>query len=237
VTTRPELDLGPHLLPGVVAVALFALLAGAFLATPMGAQAGFPGTTVNETNVTAALADGGSVVGGDATYETDFDGQRTQVTVTLADDSTVTRNLTTAAVGPRRVGATTHAAVTVEAGGDRLTLASVPLVDHDAAGAGPGAQVGAVNRSATAGGDAGLYAVARRGSITENVGYTMFDLRSIQPLPGESFLIAFEIVDLVLVAALVGAVMLARREPGDELTTALGTEDDDSETDGQGGED
>jgi NADH-quinone oxidoreductase subunit J len=33
-------------------------------------------------------------------------------------------------------------------------------------------------------------------------------------IPSETFLAAFEIIDVVLVAALVGAVMLARRDRG-----------------------
>jgi len=48
-------------------------------------------------------------------------------------------------------------------------------------------------------------------SITEQIGLAMFDLDQTG-VPSEGFLAAFEIVDVVLVAALVGAVMLARRD-------------------------
>jgi NADH-quinone oxidoreductase subunit J len=50
------------------------------------------------------------------------------------------------------------------------------------------------------------------GSITSGIGYAMFNLNG--PIPSEGFLVAFEIIDFVLVAALVAAVMLARRESG-----------------------
>lgn len=48
------------------------------------------------------------------------------------------------------------------------------------------------------------------GSITASIGYAMFDLGG--PIPSEGFLVAFEIIDVALVAALVAAVMLADRE-------------------------
>jgi NADH-quinone oxidoreductase subunit J len=67
--------------------------------------------------------------------------------------------------------------------------------------------------------------------ITSNIGYAMFDLMGSVPaderIPSEGFLVAFEIIDVVLVAALVASVMLARREAGTGLTTALGGEDED----------
>lgn len=50
------------------------------------------------------------------------------------------------------------------------------------------------------------------GSITASIGYAMFDLEG--PIPSENFLVTFEIIDVVLVAALAAAVMLARRESG-----------------------
>jgi hypothetical protein len=51
-------------------------------------------------------------------------------------------------------------------------------------------------------------------SVTETIGYAMFGLSDQLPaeLNSESFLAVFEIIDLVLVAALVGAIVLARRE-------------------------
>ena len=52
------------------------------------------------------------------------------------------------------------------------------------------------------------------GSITASIGYLMFNLGDQAAHGGEEFLVAFEIIDAVLVAALVGAVMLARREEG-----------------------
>ena len=52
------------------------------------------------------------------------------------------------------------------------------------------------------------------GSITASIGYAMFNMGNLAAHPSEQFLVAFEIIDLVLVAALVGAVMLARREEG-----------------------
>ncbi len=51
-----------------------------------------------------------------------------------------------------------------------------------------------------------------QGSVTASIGYAMFDLLDQAAIPSEGFLIAFEIIDIVLVAALAAAVMLARRE-------------------------
>lgn len=48
-------------------------------------------------------------------------------------------------------------------------------------------------------------------SIVESIGYAMFNLDG-GAVPSAGFLAAFEIIGLLLVAALVGAVMLARRE-------------------------
>jgi len=58
------------------------------------------------------------------------------------------------------------------------------------------------------------------GSITASIGYAMFNIDNMGAYPSEQFLVAFEIIDIVLVAALVGAVMLARREEG-SVTGAL----------------
>ncbi|MFB6353506.1 MAG: NADH-quinone oxidoreductase subunit J [Halobacteriales archaeon] len=57
-------------------------------------------------------------------------------------------------------------------------------------------------------------------SITASIGYAMFALSGAD-VPAEPFLVAFEIIDVVLVAALVAAVMLARRETGGSLLDAL----------------
>ncbi|MFB6084532.1 MAG: proton-conducting membrane transporter [Halorientalis sp.] len=52
------------------------------------------------------------------------------------------------------------------------------------------------------------------GSITASIGYAMFDMTDLATFPSENFLVVFEVIDLVLVAALVVAVMLARRDDG-----------------------
>ncbi|WP_459192433.1 hypothetical protein [Halosimplex sp. J119] len=59
------------------------------------------------------------------------------------------------------------------------------------------------------------------GSITASIGYAMFDMPSQAAIESESFLAVFEIIDIVLVAALVAAVMLARREDDESTVTAL----------------
>lgn len=43
MTTRPHLKLGRHLLPGIIAIALFCVFAATFLSTQFGAPEGFPG--------------------------------------------------------------------------------------------------------------------------------------------------------------------------------------------------
>ncbi|WP_254537744.1 hypothetical protein [Halomarina litorea] len=50
------------------------------------------------------------------------------------------------------------------------------------------------------------------GSITASIGYAMFDLVGQASHESEPFLVVFEIIDLVLVAALVAAVMLGTRD-------------------------
>ena len=57
-------------------------------------------------------------------------------------------------------------------------------------------------------------------SITASIGYALFDLAGAD-VPSEGFLVAFEIIDVVLVAALVAAVMLARRETGGSMLGGL----------------
>lgn len=56
-------------------------------------------------------------------------------------------------------------------------------------------------------------------SVVASIGAAMFGLDGA--IPGANFLLAFEVVDLVLVAALVGAVMLARREAGGRTVALL----------------
>lgn len=71
------------------------------------------------------------------------------------------------------------------------------------------------------------------GSITASIGYAMFDLAG-GTYDSEGFLVAFEIIDIVLVAALVAAVMLAKTEEGGRIAGALRLETDggtDSRTD------
>ena len=62
-------------------------------------------------------------------------------------------------------------------------------------------------------------------SITASIGYAMFDVPTsavdVTLVASEPFLVAFETVDLVLVAALVGSVMLARRERADDSAGAV----------------
>ncbi|WP_251330773.1 proton-conducting membrane transporter [Haloplanus pelagicus] len=57
-------------------------------------------------------------------------------------------------------------------------------------------------------------------SITASIGYAMFNL-DMGSVPSEGFLVAFEIIDAVLVAALVAAVMLARRESDGDIVALL----------------
>ena len=60
-------------------------------------------------------------------------------------------------------------------------------------------------------------------NITASIGYAMFNIASdAEGLVGsEGFLVAFEIIDLVLVAALAAAVLLARRESGGQVVSRL----------------
>jgi len=57
-------------------------------------------------------------------------------------------------------------------------------------------------------------------SITASIGYAMFNL-GMGEIPGEGMLVAFEIIDVVLVAALAAAVMLARREEDGNMVALL----------------
>lgn len=57
-------------------------------------------------------------------------------------------------------------------------------------------------------------------NITAGIGYLLFDMTGQTNLGTEGFLAAFEIVDVVLVAAIVAAVMLARRDDTDGDTVA-----------------
>ena len=50
-TTRPELDLGSHLVPGLAALALFAVMAATFITAEFPAPQGFPA----DANITASI--------------------------------------------------------------------------------------------------------------------------------------------------------------------------------------
>ena len=53
-------------------------------------------------------------------------------------------------------------------------------------------------------------------SITAGLGYALFDIGS--GIESEGFLAVFEIIDFVLIAALAGAIMLAKKEGGGFIT-------------------
>ena len=74
-------------------------------------------------------------------------------------------------------------------------------------------------------------------SLVAGIGYALFDLSSQSPVPTEGFLAAFDIVGVVLVAAVVGAILLAshERETVDGMVVAL-TDGGRSEDDADGGE-
>jgi len=57
VTTKPELRLGRHLLPGLAAVALFAVMAATFLSASFGSSAGFGGAESITRNIGYAMFD------------------------------------------------------------------------------------------------------------------------------------------------------------------------------------
>jgi len=103
---------------------------------------------------------------------------------------------------------------------EALASPSLKLGSHLVRGLGAVALFGvlalAVLRSAFAA-PAGFPADA---SITASIGYALFNLAG-GGVPSEGFLAAFEIIDVVLVAALVAAVMLARREVGGSVRGGL----------------
>lgn len=59
--------------------------------------------------------------------------------------------------------------------------------------------------------------------ITATIGYAMFNLDA-GVLPSEGFLVAFEIIDVVLIAALAAAVMLATRDDDEEPDSSVATD-------------
>ena len=79
-------------------------------------------------------------------------------------------------------------------------------------------------------------------AITTSLGAAMFDIapgilmgEGETAVPGEGFLLAFETVDAVLVAALVGAIMLARREEKGENVTLNATDTEEPPVAADGG--
>ncbi len=68
-----------------------------------------------------------------------------------------------------------------------------------------------------------------QGSITASIGYAMFNLDG-GAYPSEGFLVAFEIIDLVLVAALAASIMLAKTEEGGRISGALRFKTDSEES-------
>ncbi|NHN49518.1 hypothetical protein G9464_18265 [Halostella sp. JP-L12] len=73
-------------------------------------------------------------------------------------------------------------------------------------------------------------------SITENIGYAMFDLTTLQTVPAEGFLVSLIVIGIALDAALEGSIMLAKREEGGEVVNPLRSEADDEETAPEGGQ-
>ena len=119
-----------------------------------------------------------------------------------------------------------------------LTSPSLRIGAHLVRGLGAIALFGAlawIVLRATIGAPAGFPADA---SITASIGYAMFNLPG-GAVPAEGMLAAFEIIDVVLVAALVAAVMLARRETGGSVRSALRSDPDsgDVTTRADGGDD
>ena len=57
-------------------------------------------------------------------------------------------------------------------------------------------------------------------SITEGIGYALFDMAGQSGLVSEGFLVSFILIAIVLDAALDGAIMLARDEDGSVLSNA-----------------
>lgn len=57
-------------------------------------------------------------------------------------------------------------------------------------------------------------------SVTRDIGFALFNIPTT--IPTEGFLVAFILIAFVLDAALDGAVLLARREEGGRMVTAIG---------------
>lgn len=67
--------------------------------------------------------------------------------------------------------------------------------------------------------------------VTASIGYAMFNIAHPDAIPSEGFLVAFLLIAVVLDAALDGAVLLARRDEGGEITTALRSDASEAEDD------
>jgi hypothetical protein len=82
-----------------------------------------------------------------------------------------------------------------------------------------------VNATVVAAGGQTYGVVSEPVSVTETIGYAMFGLTDQLPadLQAENFLAVFEMIDLVLVAAIVGAVTLARREDVQTVVSPFST--------------
>ena len=85
-----------------------------------------------------------------------------------------------------------------------------------------------VNATVVAAGGQTYGVVSEPVSVTETIGYAMFGLSDQLPadLQSENFLAVFEMIDLVLVAAIVGAVTLARREDVGTVVSLFSTTED-----------
>ena len=161
--SRPELNLGSHLLRGLAAVALFAVLVVVFVGASFGTAAGFSDYHVAQ-NVTVS------------------DDPSANVTLGVQNGSTVAlingSNATTVSDDPN---------------------ANVTLVEQNG-------QVIAQVSEAT--------------SVTASIGYAMFNIDRA-PIDSEGFLVMFELIDIVLVAALAAAVMLGRSESGKRVVAEV----------------
>ena len=118
----------------------------------------------------------------------------------------------TANASVQSVNGSTVAVVEAEGGNESTTLANDT----------------GVNASVVAAGGQTYGVVSEPVSVTETIGYAMFGLTDQMPvdLQSENFLAVFEMIDLVLVAALVGAITLARREEVGTVVSLFSTAED-----------
>ena len=164
-TSTPELSLGSHLAPGLVAVALFVVLAAVFVGASFGTAAGF---------------------------------EEYHVTNNVSVTSNTSANVTT--------GVDNGSAVAFINGANETRTV---IVSDD-----PNANVSIVEQNGEL-----IAQVVEPTSVTASLGYAMFNLDG--PIDSEGFLVAFELIDIVLVAAVVAAVMLGRSESGKRVSRGL----------------